>query len=127
MRFRIILTIAVVACGLAACGGNSHEAIREEQLDLMDEMLDILEGVHDDASAKEAGKKVEALTEDIQKLAKRAQELGEPTPEQQKRLEEIAQQRQEEFGKRMPAIMTKIMQYPELQQAFTEAGQAMQK
>ncbi|MHC4974612.1 MAG: hypothetical protein ACYTG3_20045 [Planctomycetota bacterium] len=127
MRFRIILTIGALAFGLAACGGNSHEAIMDEQLDLMDEMLDILEGVNDEASANEAAKKIEALTEDMQKLAKRAQELGEPTPEQQKRLEEIGKERQEEFSKRMQAVMMKVMQYPELQQAFTEAGQSMQK
>jgi hypothetical protein len=122
MRFRIIMTTLVLGLGLAACGGGDHEAIIEEQADLMDEMLDILEGVTDEASAKEAAKKLEALAEDMQALAKRAEELGEPTPEQQKRLEEISKERQADAQKRMQAIMTKLMQYPELGEAFSKAS-----
>jgi len=123
MRFRITMTAAFLGLVLSACGGDSHEAIVEDQADLMDEILDILEDVDDQASAKEAAKKIEALSEDMAALAKRAQEMGEPTPEQQKRFEEIMKPRQE----RMQAVMMKMMQYPELGQAFSKAGESMQK
>lgn len=127
MRFRIIMTAAVLGLVLSACGGNSHEAIVDEQFDLMDEMIEILDGVTDQESAKEAAKKLEALGEDMQALAKRAEEMGEPTPEQQKKLEEIAKKRQEEYSKKMQGVMTKMMQYPELGQAFSKASESAGK
>jgi hypothetical protein len=127
MRFRIIMTTAILGLVLSACGGNTHESIAEEQFDLMDEMLDILEDVTDSESAKEASGKMDKLGEKMADLAKRAKELPDPTPEQQKRLEDLAKDRQEEYSKRMQEVMSKMMQYPELRQAFSKASQSAGK
>ena len=127
MRFRIIMSAAVLGLVLSACGGDSPESIAEEQFDLMDEMLDILEGVTDQDSAKEASKEMEALAKKMADLEKRMEKMPDPTPEQQKRLAEIAKEHQEEFGKRMQEVMSKMMQYPELGEAFSKASQSAGK
>jgi len=127
MRFRIIMSAAVLGLVLSACGGDSPESIAEEQFDLMDEMLDILEGVTDQESAKAASKEMEALAKKMADLEKRMEKMPDPTPEQQKRLAEIAKEHQEEFGKRMQEVMSKMMQYPELGEAFSKASQSAGK
>lgn len=121
MRLRIIMPIAVLGLVLSACGAGSHEAAVEEQMDLWGEILDIMEGVDDQESAKEAAKKIEALGEDMGKLAKRMQEMGEPSPEEQKRIEEMMKDREKEFQDRSQKLAMKMMQYPEVMQAFQKA------
>lgn len=125
MHWRTTLSAALLGLALSACGGESHEAVMDEQFDLMGEIFDILDGVEDEASAKEAAKKIEALGEKLTDLAKRAEKLPEPTPEQEKALEARARERQAEFEKRSRAFATKMMQYPDLAQAFSQAMQAM--
>ncbi|MHC4550147.1 MAG: hypothetical protein ACYTEZ_15355 [Planctomycetota bacterium] len=127
MRFRITVTAAVLGLVLAACGGDTHESVAEDQFDLMEEILEIMDGVEDEASAKEAAKEIEALGEKIAALQKRAEALPEPTPEQEKELEAMVRERQADYGKRSQELAAKMMQYPELLQAFAKAGQAMEK
>ena len=127
MRFRITMTAAVLGLVLSACGGDSHESVMDDQFDLMDEMLDILDGVTDETSAKEAAKEMEALGERMADLAKRAEKLPDLTPEQQKRLETMAAERQADYQKRMQELVSKMMQYPELAQAFSKSADSMGK
>jgi ferritin-like metal-binding protein YciE len=127
MRFRIIMTAAVLGLVLSACGGDTHESVAEDQLDLMDEIFDIMDGVTDEASAKEAAKKIEALGEDMADLRKRIAAMPDPTKEEEKRLEAMFTERQADIMKRSQNFGAKMMKYPELAQAFSKAGQAMGK
>jgi len=121
MRFRIIMTAAVLGLVLSACGGNSPEALVDEQFDLMDEMLEIVEDVTDEASAKEAAKKLEALGEKLADLQKRMEKMPDPTPAEQKQLEARVAARQADYMKRSQEFGAKMMQYPELMEAFSKA------
>ena len=70
---------------------------------------------------------MEALAKKMADLEKRMEKLPEPTPEQKKRIEEIVKSRQEEYGKRMQEVMSKMMQYPELGEAFSKASESAAK
>ncbi|MHC4493992.1 MAG: hypothetical protein ACYTDU_20545 [Planctomycetota bacterium] len=122
MHFRTTVTAAVLGLVLGACG-DSHESVVDEQFDLMEEMLDILDGVTDEASAKEAAKDVEALGEKLADLQKRMEKMPEPTPEQQKKMQAMVAERQADYVKPSQQFAAKMMQYPELMQAFSRAAQ----
>lgn len=94
----------------------------EASLDLQEEMLEILEGVTDKESAKEAAEDIKELTERAQELAKKVAELPEPSAEEIKEMTEKYKGRMEEIQKRMMAAMQPILQYPELSQAMQKAN-----
>jgi signal transduction histidine kinase len=114
------MAATVLGLVLGACG-DSHESVVDEQFDVMEEMLDILDGVTDEASAKEAGKELEALGEKLADLQKRMEKMPKPTPEQKKRLQAILTERQADFKKRSQTVLSKMMKYPELAQAFSKS------
>lgn len=66
------------ACLLNLTGcGDSHEAITVETIRALDEYAQVLESVHDDASAKAAIPRVTAIGEQLASLKRRAANMGE--------------------------------------------------
>ena len=81
----ILLTITL-PLGLFSCGGDSHAGLAKEQQAEMSSLVSILKGITDEASAEAAKDKMSALGERMAAIAKRAEALGEPTPEEAKAL-----------------------------------------
>jgi len=104
---RLLLPVLILVAG---CGPDlsSHEGIVVAQLDLMDEMVDILEGITDEASAKAVLSKIEALKERLEEIQKAGKEIGKPAKDEENRLEEKYKSRQVELQKRLRAAISKI-------------------
>ncbi len=89
----------ILATLLAGCGGDTHASLMDEGVALTKELVSILEGVKDTASADAAASKVEALAAKGDSLKKRMDAVGEPNAEQ------VA-----ELGKKMGEAMGQMMQ-----------------
>jgi hypothetical protein len=103
----MLLALAFVA---ASCGGSpSPEDMMQETLSLWGEMTDILASVKDEASAKAAAGKLEALAGQMKELAeegeKMEKELG-LSPEEKAELENKFKP---EFEKTMGRFMQEMM------------------
>lgn len=108
---------------LASCGGgiDSYEDAIEAQAEIMNEMVSVLEGVDDDASAEKAAGKIEALGTRLGEIAMMMPDLPQPSREE---LQEIREERQEmgrEFQNTAAAQMMKLAEYPALADAWTRA------
>lgn len=125
---RLTLT-AALALLCVACGGpgiDSYEEAGEAQAEVMREMIGVLEGVDDDASAKAAAEEIEALGDRLQEIAKQISKLPPPSESE---LQEIIARQQEygrEFQQSAATQMMKIAQYPVLTEAWSNAMMKMQ-
>lgn len=92
MHCRSILLVSLLipcAISLVGCGGDSHEQIVGDLLDLMDEEAEIIAAVTDEASAEDAVTTIASNENTLRELLKRAESLGAPDSEQKERLIEI--------------------------------------
>ena len=105
----------------AACGGDTHEKVAEDKINLIEQIADILEDVTDDASADAAAKRIEALAGEMKAVNERAKALGDPTPELNKQLEEKYKPRTQKILGRIMAVAEKVQEYPVLQEAMQKA------
>ena len=92
----------------------------------MEEMLSILEGVTDEASAEAASSEIEALGNRLAEIAKQFQELPEPTVEEMQEIGRQQQVRQQDFQNKALPQMMKLAQYKSLSDAWTRAIMNMQ-
>ena len=107
---RILLIAAVVSLAFLQVGCKSkHEQVMDDQLDLMEEMVDVLKDVKDEASAKAAVPKLEDLKKRGEEIQKRAKEIGDPSEEEEKALKEKYEERMDKIMKDMFAEMTRVM------------------
>lgn len=118
-----VMTVIALSLILTACGGgiDSYEEGLEVQAELMREMIGVLEGVEDEASAEKAAAKIESLGSRMGDVAMQISEL--PTPDADE-MQEIARQQRaamQEFQQDSVAQMMKLAQYPVLQEAWMNA------
>ena len=111
-------SLALIVCSLllSACGGDPYEKAAKQSVNVMEDMVEILEGVTDKASAEAARGKLEKLVSKTKEMKADLMKLGAPTPEQQKKLMEMAQSLQAEtqaLSRRMVEALTKINSIPE--------------
>ncbi len=77
---------AVMICiSLTGCK-TDHESVMKDSISKMKELVSILKGVTDEASAKAAGPKIEAVSADMKKLQEDAKKLGDPPKDKQDEL-----------------------------------------
>jgi DNA-binding NarL/FixJ family response regulator len=118
--WRVSLLLTGLLC--AACGGvSSHEDAMGQQIDIMDDMLDLLEGVNDKDSAEAAVPELKAIAERARKVAEQMKELPQPSAEEMKRLQEKHQKKLSERQGEIMKQLGKLMQYPELAKAWQDA------
>lgn len=108
MKRIFTLFVLMAAVVLSGCGGDTHSSLMDEGMALTKELVGILEGVKDTASADAAASKVEALAAKGEALKKRMEAVGEPTEDQMK-----------ELGKKLGEAMT---QMGEMQMKIAKAG-----
>ena len=98
---RLFAFSALLALLFFAGCGDSHEAVAEESVSVMKEMVATLEGITDAASARAAKSKLQSLAEKMKALEKRMAELGTPTEDQINAMEGS-------IGQEMEAVQTKL-------------------
>lgn len=122
MRRFLMATVVGLMC--ASCGGggiSSYEDGMEAQVKIMEEMVDVLEGVTDEASAEKASSEIEALGSRIGDVIAQLQELPEPTTEEMQEIAAKYGEQGQEFQKRAASQMMKLAEYPSLGEAWTRA------
>jgi len=112
------LLLLCVACGDSI---DSHEDAMEAQIDVMDEMIEILEGVTDAASAKGAIPDMEALGKRMAEIAEQVKKLPQPTMEEMQSMQSDYMTRLQDSQKKVYATLSKLSEYPELSRAMTRA------
>jgi FtsZ-binding cell division protein ZapB len=119
MRKRLIAApFALLFVFIVGCS-DTHESLADDGADLYEAMVEIIEDVDDEASAKEAGKKIAELANEAKDLATRYNELEKPTAEELKELQETMKSRMDALSKRMDEAMKKLE--PSAQAALMEA------
>ena len=119
MRRSITLCVGILLL-VSGCG-DSHESVINDSVKLMKEMTAILKTVKDEESAKAAKPKLKALSEKMEAIEKRSKALGEPTAEQQKKLEEKFKKENEKVVQEFFAEMMRVGVTPGLAQHLEDA------
>ena len=114
------LALAAALLTLAGCG-DTHESLMKESLDNMNKVNTVLDGVKDEASAKAAAPKLEALAAKMNDIQQRMNKIGTPTPEQAKALETKYEKEIETVAQKMMANTMRIAFQPALMQHLQPA------
>lgn len=97
-----IPVVLLVPFLFSGCSGSDHEALAEDMLDSLDEMLNLLSTVKDEASANKAAPEIEKVSKKLQEQLKEAEKLGEPAEEMN---EDLKKRSKEMWGKLMQEMM----------------------
>ncbi len=118
---RRVLMVMMVAVMCASCGGgiNSYEDAMDAQVEIMEDMVGVLEGVTDDASAQKAASEIEALGNRMAEVVAHVQELPQPSAEEMQQIAEKYRTEGQEFQERAASQMMKLAEYPALSEAWT--------
>lgn len=102
-RFTLALLLAV--CLLAAGGcGDSHDSVADDAMDQLEKAANIITGIEDEGDFKQALKDLDAMKEDMKKIAQRAKELGEPDKATKESIEKRMKERSEAFEAKMKDV-----------------------
>jgi len=121
--------VTLIASGLliSACSGGigSYEEGIEAQADVMLEMIDVLEGVDDESSAKKAAGEIEDLGNRLAEISGQMRELPHPDASEMQDIMRKQQTEMQAFQQDSAAQMIKLMQYPVLTEAWMRAMENM--
>ncbi len=96
-------TFALAALGAAllcyGCGGDTHES-----LDIFTDMTDVMKTITDEATAKDAAPKIEALAADFKAIMEKGEALGDPPEDVKKELEDKMSAAMQDFSKEMMRV-----------------------
>ena len=100
---------------LAGCDSRSpHEAIADDMVAKMRQMVDVMKGVKDEDSAKAAKPKVQALAKELDELKAKSDKLGKPSPETEKKLKEKHEKEVEQLTGDLLKEMMRVGMDPKL-------------
>ncbi len=105
------LTCALIAVALCVAGCDSkptHESVTQDSIDKMEEMVEVLKGIKDEASAKAARPKMEQIKKDMEELQKKSKALGEPPADVKQKLQEKHKAQLEKVTSEMMKEMMRI-------------------
>jgi hypothetical protein len=108
---------------LTACGGSigSYDEAMEAQLDAMEDLVKVLEGVTDDSSATAAVSKIESIGDRMADVANQMRELPQPEMEEMQELMRKHGERMRQFQGDAMGQLLKLAKYPELIEAYSDA------
>ena len=100
--------VAVALC-LAGCESKpTHESVMQDTMEKMEEMVEVLKGIKDEASAKAAKPKMEQIKKDMDELKAKANTLGEPPADVKQKLAEKHKPQMEKLAGEMMKEMMRI-------------------
>ena len=95
---------------LASCGGGpSHEEVAADLMDTMEEFVDIIASVKDEASADKAAKDLDKVASKMEKLKAQADKLGDPSADVKAKIEADMKARRQAIQQKMMGSMTTMM------------------
>lgn len=116
---------AVLAFSLVFLAGckDDHESLMKGMIGKMNDLTAALKTVTDEASSKAAAPKVKSIATDMQELQKKAEALGKPSADEDKRLQEKYEKQLQEamggfMGEAMRIGMNPKLMTPELKSAL---------
>ena len=106
------VTCACLTLTLILLGGceskPTHESVTQETVDKMEEMVEVMKGIKDEASAKAARPKMEQIKKDMEAIKAKSQALGEPSADVKKKLAEKHKPQMEKLASEMMKEMMRI-------------------
>ena len=120
---RIILLAAVVLVGCG--GGDTPQSLSKEMMGNLNIMADILEGIHDEASAKDAVPKIDAVRASMRDIAKRSKGVKTDAATDKAISESMAKEMPAAQG-RIAAAMGKLVGQPEVMAILQPAMTGME-
>jgi len=119
---RVLLTAAVVSLAFLQIGCRSkQERLVEDQIDLGEDLLDIMKGITDEASAKAAVPELEKLKKQAEELAKEGMEvMKDLTPEEAIELMKKYEDEMSKLDKELKAERKRIMANEQLKEILAD-------
>jgi hypothetical protein len=122
MRQIGLVSLAVLMLALVGCDSKpTHESLAQEAIGKMNEMAGVLEGVTDEASAKAAKPKLQAIDASMKELKAKEEKLGKLSADEEKRLKEKYEPQMEEAMKKLIAQFGRLATDPKLASVLDEA------
>jgi peptidoglycan hydrolase CwlO-like protein len=119
------LAVACIAVTIVSIGCDSkptHDSLAKDMIGKMKEMVEVLKGVKDEASAKAAKPKLEGLKKEVDALKAEADKMPKPSAEDEKKLNEKYEPELEKLMGELAGEMIRIGSDPKL---ASELGNAM--
>lgn len=127
MRKLWVGTVCLALVMLAGCGKATHDSVTAEAIKLMNDMADILASIKDEASAKSAKPKLEALSKRMDALKQKSQALGVPTKEQKDALQKKYGEERTKAASRLLKDIFRIALDPKLNAQLKDTLSNMKK
>lgn len=127
MQIRLfLLSLFLLPFTLVACGGaTTHESLAKDIDKTAGELVEVLEGITDKESADAAKGKLNKIAERFAAMMDEAKELGNPSPEVDKKLKEKYAGANSNTSKLQKEMM-RVAMIPGTQEALQDFGKAMQ-
>jgi len=120
------VSVLVLCCAACERGGiDSYAEGVEAQNRVLMEMVAVLEGVDDEASAEKAADRIEALGERLGEIAAQVRAMPAPTMEEMQRISEQQRKLGREFQHKAASQMGKLAEYESLREAWSRAMNRM--
>ncbi len=126
-RIFVWSVIAAMAIVLPGCGKATHESLTKDTVSQMKKVVEILKGVKDEASAKAAASKIEAIGKAIRTIKTQAEELGKPTRELEAQLQDKYAEELRSVTMEMGREVMRIQMDPKLRGPMREGMMALEK
>ncbi|MGH7175935.1 MAG: hypothetical protein ACREJC_01020 [Tepidisphaeraceae bacterium] len=120
--YAVVASVIILAC--SGCG-DTQESLAVEGVATMKEMVSVLGGVKDEATAKSAKPKLKVLAERINDINERASKLPPPTEAEIKTMESKYGREMEEVQLKFASEMLRCMTDPKITAELDDIGQSM--
>lgn len=114
--------LLIICFLLTGCAPDTPDSLGKEALDIMEDFVEVLEGVDDVESARAAKPAIQDIADRLEDNFSRRRALGDPTPEEQDAFEANHGTRAESISERMDAEVTRIAALGPEVNAELEAG-----
>jgi hypothetical protein len=115
-RASALMSVIIVCSGC----GDSRESLTEEGMSTMREMVVVLDTVKDDASAKAAKPKLQALSAKMEDIGQRQNKLGAPSDAEIKVMVEKHGKEMDELGRKLSGHMLRITFDPKIKAELSD-------
>ena len=126
MRKLSIAIIMLASFVLTGCGGDSAENVAKDMVANLNEMASILTSVTDEASAKAAVPKIEAVREKMRECAKRAKAVGKVDAATETKINEMMQAGMTQAMQSIAVAQERLAAQPQLMAIIQPAMQGME-
>lgn len=125
MKRLVALSVMMALMVGPGCGGDTHESLAAESMPLMKEMVDTLQTVKDEASAKTAKPKLQSIVTKMKSINERQAKLPAMTEAQMKSMIDKYGKEMEEMQKKMVGAMMAIQFDPKIQAVLGDIDMRM--